>query len=123
MPSLAHDGSLRIAGSGVSTMYHWVCRWFATSFPLVVQSIAVSSVPNWGILDLLSAVRHVVDGLSHFGEPSALIHLGNSLANACSGMTLPPALVSTLHLRVTSSFDLISAGIWTVTKASVVESI
>ena len=54
---------------------------------------AVSSVPNWGIL-----------------EPR-------------SGMTLPPAPVSTLHLRVTSLFGPISAGISTVAKASVVESI
>ena len=53
MPSLAHDGSLRIAGPGVSAMYHRVCRWFATFCPLGVQSMAVSSVPNWGILDPL----------------------------------------------------------------------
>ena len=53
MPSLAHDGSPRIAGPSVSAMYHLVHRWFATSFPLGVQSIAVSSVPNWGILDML----------------------------------------------------------------------
>ena len=53
MLSLAHDGSPRIAGPGVSAMYHHVCRQFATSFPLGVQSIAVSSVPNWGILDPL----------------------------------------------------------------------
>ena len=38
-------------------------------------------------------------------------------------MTLPPAPVSTLHLRVASWLGPISAGIWTVTKASVVESI
>ena len=53
MPSLAHDGSPRIAGPGVSAMYHWVYRQFATSFPLGVQSITVSIVPNWGILDPL----------------------------------------------------------------------
>ena len=53
MPSLAHDGSPRIAGPGVSAMYHLVRRRFATRFPLGVQSIAVSSVPNWGILDPL----------------------------------------------------------------------
>ena len=53
MPSLAHDGSPRIAGPSVSAMYHHVHRQFTTCFPLGVQSIAVSSVPNWGILDLL----------------------------------------------------------------------
>ena len=46
MPSLAHDGSPRMAGPGVSTMYHHVCRQFATFCPLGVQSIAVSSVLN-----------------------------------------------------------------------------
>ena len=40
-------------GSGVSAMYHLVLRQFATYFPLGVQSIAVSSVPNWIILDPL----------------------------------------------------------------------
>ena len=64
-----------------------------------------------------------MDDFSPLGEPSALIHLGNSLANARSGMTLPPAPVSTLHLRVASLFGPISAGISTVAKASVVESI
>ena len=34
MPSLAHDGSPRIAGPGVSAMYHCVCRQFATFCPL-----------------------------------------------------------------------------------------
>ena len=53
MPSLAHDGSPRMAGPGVSAIYHRVCRRFATLCPLGVQSIAVSSVPNWGILDPL----------------------------------------------------------------------
>ena len=53
MPSLAHDGSPRIAEPGVSAMYHCVHRWFITFFPLGAQSIAVSSVPNWFILDLL----------------------------------------------------------------------
>ena len=38
-------------------------------------------------------------------------------------MTLPPARVSTLHLRVASLFGQISAGIWAVVKALVVESI
>ena len=52
MPSLAHDGSPSIAGSGVSAMYHCVHRWFITFFPLGTQSFAVSSVPNWFILDL-----------------------------------------------------------------------
>ena len=64
-----------------------------------------------------------MDDFSPLGEPSALIRLGNSLANARSGMTLPPAPVSTLHLRVASLFGPISAGISTVAKASVVESI
>ena len=64
-----------------------------------------------------------MDDFSPLGEPSALICLENSLANVCSGMTLPPAPVSTLHLRVASLFGPISAGIWTVAKASVVESI
>ena len=64
-----------------------------------------------------------MDDFSPLGEPSVLIHLGNSLANACSGMTLPPAPVLTLHLRVVSRLGPISAGIWTVAKASVVESI
>ena len=64
-----------------------------------------------------------MDDFSPLGAPSALIHLGSSLANGHSGMTLPPAPVSTLHLRVTSLFGPISTGIWTVAKASVVESI
>ena len=64
-----------------------------------------------------------MDDFNPLGEPSALICQGNSLANACSGMTLPAAPVSTLHLRVASLFGPISAGIWTVAKASVVESI
>ena len=64
-----------------------------------------------------------MDDFSPLGEPSTLIHLGNSLANAHSGMTLPPTPVSTLHLRVTSWLGPISAGIWMVAKASVVESI
>ena len=53
MPSLAHDGSPRIASPGVSAMYYLVCRQFATFCPLEVQSIVVSSIPNWGILDPL----------------------------------------------------------------------
>ena len=53
MPSLAHDGSPNIAGPGVSAMYHHVRRWFITVFPLGAQSVAVSSVPNWFILDPL----------------------------------------------------------------------
>ena len=53
MPSLAHDGSPRIAGPGVSAMYHYVHRQFITFFPLGAQSIGVSSVPNWFILDSL----------------------------------------------------------------------
>ena len=64
-----------------------------------------------------------MDDFSPLGEPSALIHLGNSLANVHSCMMLPPAPVSTLYLRVTSWLGPISVGIWTVTKASVVESI
>ena len=50
-----------------------------------------------------------MDDFSPLDEPSVLIHLGNSLANACSGMTLPPALVLTLHSRVDSvQFQLAS---------------
>ena len=48
--------------------------------------------------------------------------LGNSLVNVHSDMT-PPAPVSTLHLRVANWLGPISAGTWTVAKASAVESI
>ena len=48
MPSLAHDGSPRIAGPSVSAMYLQVCRWFATYFPLGVQSIVVSRCSKRG---------------------------------------------------------------------------
>ena len=58
-----------------------------------------------------------MDSFSPLGEPLALIHLGNSSENVCSGMTLPPAPVLTLHLRVTSLFGPISAHIWIVAKA------
>ena len=50
-------------------------------------------------------------------------HLGNSLLNACSGMTLPPALVLSLHFSVACWLGPISAGIQTVAKADVIASI
>ena len=49
-------------------------------------------------------------------------HIGNSLLNACSGMTLLPAPVSTLHFSVFCWLGPISAGIWTVANASVIVS-
>ena len=44
---------------------------------------------------------------------------GNSLENACRGMTLPPAPVSTLHRRVASRRFPMSAGNLMVAKASI----
>ena len=53
------------------------------------------------------------------GCPSVLNLSGNSLENACRGMTLPPVPVSTLHRRVASRCFPMSAGNSTVAKASV----
>ena len=62
-------------------------------------------------------------GLSPVGVLSVVTHLGTSLLNACSGMTLPPAPVSTLHLSVACWLGPISAGIFTVAYASVIASL
>ena len=68
---------------------------------------------------MFHTVRQVLVVLSPFG---VVTHLGNSLLNAWSGITLPPVLVSILHLSVACWLDPISVGIRTVAHASVVVS-
>ena len=58
-----HDGSPKIAGPGVSAIYHQVCSLLMTFFPSGFQSIAVSNVPYCLMVDPLQAVRHVLVGL------------------------------------------------------------
>ena len=61
----------------------------------------------------------MVDGVSPVGCPSVSNLFGKSFVNVWSGMTLPPAPVLTLHLRVASQHFCISAGISMSAKASV----
>ena len=53
IPSFEHDGSPKIAGPGVSAMYHQVCSRLAMFFPSGFQSILVSNVPYCLMVDPL----------------------------------------------------------------------
>ena len=119
MLSLVHEGSPSIAGPGVSATYHCVWRQLVTRRFLGVQSTWVLKVPNCLMGDPLYAVKRVEDGLSPVRFPSLSNLSGNSLANVQRGMTLPPALVSTLHFRVASLFFPMSAGNSILVKASI----
>ena len=94
-----------------------------TSCPLGAQSICCTQCSKLGYFGSTVSCQAWHGWLQSSWWPSVLIHLGNSLANVHSGMTLPPAPVSTLLLRVTNWLGTISAGIWTVAKASFVGSI
>ena len=119
MLSLVHEGSLSIAGPGVSATYHCVWRRLVIHRFLGVQSTWVLKVLNCLMGDPLYAVRCVEDGLSPVRFPSLSNLLGNSLANVWRGMPLPPAPVSTLHFRVASLFFPMSAGNSILVKASI----
>ena len=53
IPNFEHDGSPKISGPGVLTMYHQACSRLVTSFPSGYQSIAVSSIPYCLMVDPL----------------------------------------------------------------------
>ena len=53
IPNFEHDESPKIAGPGVSAMYHWVCSLLMMFFPFGFQSIAVSNVPYCLMVDPL----------------------------------------------------------------------
>ena len=71
------------------------------------------------MFDPLYAISVVSLGWSPVGLPSLVTHLGNNLEKTQSGITLPLAPVSTLHLRLSHGFGPISAGMVTVAQALV----
>ena len=124
MPSLAHDGSPRIAGPGVSAMYHHVCRWFATFCPLRSPVYCCIQCSELGYLGSIVSCQACCGWLqSSWWSLQHWYIWGTAWWMRAVAWCYHPAPVSTLHLRVASWLDPISAGIWMVAKASVVESI
>ena len=117
IPSFDNEGRSSIAGPGLSATCQWVCRHLESLWPLGSHSMAVSKAPKCGMLDPLYAVSLVSQGDRPVGLLVVVICLGNNLAKAWSGITLPPAPVNTLHLRLPHFFCPTSAGRLTVSQA------
>ena len=112
------EGRPHMAGLGLSATYCLVSRCFEHWWPLGVYWWVVSRAPNCGMFYPLYAISLVSWGKSPVGLPSVVICLGNNLVKVQSGMTLPLAPVSTLHLRPPCWFGPILAGMVTVAQAS-----
>ena len=122
IPSFDYKGRPCVAGPGLSATYHWMCRPLECLWPFSSHLMAVSRAQKCGMLDPLYAVRLVSEGQRPIGLLVEAMHLGNTLAKTWSGITLPPAAMSPLHIGLPHFFYPTSAGRLTVAQVWVIKS-